>query len=402
MIRTIFHISWLNLRHDRVALVLTFVLPLVFFSIFSTVFGAMDEDRLRPIATILVVEDEHEVSARLADLLRVEPGLEIHELPTIGPGSEPTQREAAHHRVATGNAAIAIVIPSGFGERLSEGSDAAELGSAEIELLSDRSNPIAAGVVTGLVQAAALRLGADTVAAEGIDGVLAPQADRDPGTGPLAIRVVDVLGGGQKRPSVAFFAAGIGVMFLLFAASGRSAILIEERENGVLERLLAAGVSLTNLLLGRWLFLCVLGSAQLTVMFVWAWLAFGLELWTPRRLAGFLVMTLASAAVAAAFGLALSSACRSRAQLNGASAVVILILSALGGSMFPRFLMPESLETLGRLTFNAWAVDGFQRVFWYDARPIQLWPQVLVLLGFCIAFLLAARWLACGWRRVRA
>ena len=33
---------------------------------------------------------------------------------------------------------------------------------------------------------------------------------------------------------------GIGVMFLMFAVSGRSAILIEERENGVLSRMLAS------------------------------------------------------------------------------------------------------------------------------------------------------------------
>ncbi|MEM7585606.1 MAG: ABC transporter permease [Acidobacteriota bacterium] len=401
MIATLVHVSWLNLRHDRVALVLTFVLPLVFFSIFSLVFGAMDHERLRPIATVLAVEDDHPVSTQLADLLREDPGLAIQELE----GADGA-REEARLRVAAGRAAIAIVLPPGFGESLAEGAetnDGAGGGASgvAIELLSDRSNPVAAGVASGLVQAAALRLGADTVAAEGIDGVLAPQDERS-AAGPLAVEVVDVLGGDNKKPSVAFFAAGIGVMFLLFAAAGRSAILIEEREHGVLERLMAARVSPTHLLLSRWLFLGLLGVTQLTVMFVWAWLAFGLELWTPRRLAGFAVMAVASAAVAAAFGLALASACRSRAQLHGVASVSILILSALGGSMFPSFLMPEHLEAIGRLTFNAWAVDGFQQVFWYEAGVHQLWPQVAVLLGFSVAFLAAARWFASGWRGLQA
>ena len=77
-----------------------------------------------------------------------------------------------------------------------------------------------------------------------------------------------------------------------------------------------------------------------------------------------------------------------------------LVLSALGGSMFPSFLMPERLQEIGRLTFNAWAVDGYQAVFWYEAGVAQLAPQVGVLLGFCLAFLAAARGLARRWQVV--
>ena len=39
MIRTLLGIHWLNLRRDFVALGLTFVLPIVFFSIFAVIFG---------------------------------------------------------------------------------------------------------------------------------------------------------------------------------------------------------------------------------------------------------------------------------------------------------------------------------------------------------------------------
>ena len=55
------------------------------------------------------------------------------------------------------------------------------------------------------------------------------------------------------------------------------------------------------------------------------------------------------------FGLVLATACRSRAQLSGVSTIVILSMSALGGSMFPRFMMSETLQRVGLVTFNAWA-----------------------------------------------
>ena len=54
-------------------------------------------------------------------------------------------------------------------------------------------------------------------------------------------------------------------------------------------------------------------------------------------------------------------------------------MSALGGSMFPRFLMSETMQKVGLLTFNAWALDGYLKVFWRNAPLWQLWPQVLVL-----------------------
>jgi ABC-2 type transport system permease protein len=74
-------------------------------------------------------------------------------------------------------------------------------------------------------------------------------------------------------------------------------------------------------------------------------------------------------------------------------------MSALGGSMFPRFLMSETMQKVGLATFNAWALDGYLKVFWRDAPIWQLWPQVSVLLGLTIVFLAAARYFARRWER---
>jgi ABC-2 type transport system permease protein len=72
-------------------------------------------------------------------------------------------------------------------------------------------------------------------------------------------------------------------------------------------------------------------------------------------------------------------------------------MSALGGSMFPRFLMSESMQKVGLLTFNAWALDGYLKVFWRNAPLWQLWPQVLVLSTLTMVFLATARVLARRW-----
>jgi len=75
----------------------------------------------------------------------------------------------------------------------------------------------------------------------------------------------------------------------------------------------------------------------------------------------------------------LASACKTRAQLGALSTLVILIMSSVGGSMFPRFLMPKRCKRQ-TADINAWAIDGFTKVFWRDEPLTHLWPQVAVLL----------------------
>ena len=85
----------------------------------------------------------------------------------------------------------------------------------------------------------------------------------------------------------------------------------------------------------------------------------------------------------------LATLARTRAQLSGMSTIMILTMSSLGGSMFPRFLMSETMQKIGLLTFNAWALDGYLKVFWRNAPVWQLWPQVLRA---------ARRWRWSSWR----
>jgi ABC-2 type transport system permease protein len=217
--------------------------------------------------------------------------------------------------------------------------------------------------------------------------------------GPMGVpvEVVDVMRTDNRRGSlISFYAAGIGVMFLLFSSvGGAGGALLEEAETGTLERLLSTNVGMTGLLIGKWIFLALVGCLQLSVMFLWGRLVFGLPLFS--HLPGFVVMTVATAGAAAALGLVLATLARSRAQLSGFSTILILTMSALGGSMFPRFLMSETMQRFGLLTFNAWALDGYLKVFWRQAAVWELWPQVLVLLGLTVAFLAAARSLARRW-----
>jgi ABC-2 type transport system permease protein len=216
----------------------------------------------------------------------------------------------------------------------------------------------------------------------------------------VRVKTVDVLGASKTDSVVAFYAGGMAVMFLLFNAAGPGGggALLEEVESGTLERLLSSNAGMGTVLAGKWLFVTLMGIFQTAVMFVFGAFAFGLELF--EHLAGCTVMTLFTAAAAGGFGLMLAALCRSRQQLNGLSTILILTQSALGGSMFPRFLMSETLQDVGRYTFNAWALDGYTKVLWRDAPVSALVPELTVLAGLTVLFLAAARVLARRWEAI--
>ena len=65
--------------------------------------------------------------------------------------------------------------------------------------------------------------------------------------------------------------------------------------------------------------------------------------------------------------------------------------------MFPRFLMSDTMQRFGLLTFNAWAIDGYTKVFWREAALMELWPQVGVLVALSFVFMATARMLARRW-----
>jgi ABC-2 type transport system permease protein len=244
-------------------------------------------------------------------------------------------------------------------------------------------------MVGGLLQRAALRAAA---AGGGIMGMPAGNPDE---MMPLRFEQRAVLGEKRESPMVAFYAAGIAVMFIMFSAAGAGGALIEETESGTLERVLTSGLGMTGLLTGKWIYLTTLACAQVTVMFVWGMLVFKLPL--LQHLPGFVVMTVCTSAAAAAFGLVLATLSRTRQQLSGLANLLVLSLNALGGSMFPRFLMSDAMQRASLIGFNAWALDGYLKVFWREAPLSALAPQLGALIGFTALFLLLARRLARRW-----
>ena len=422
MISPIVHTSMASLQRDRGALALGFVLPIAFFSIFAVIFGGR-RDATPKVHMIVVDEDRSRASQRLVAGLKNEGSLTVDTRPQPKAKVEQPEYTAATAEAAVreGVAPIAVIVPPGFGAHPIAFGPATD--RVPIQVLRDPSDMVAPQMAAGLLQKVAMTSMPDLLAEHGaqyvdkFSGGLTPEqrknldqnlgrlraeqdqrssaTDSQDGDGMVAIAVRDVVGQQKKNPMVSFYAAAIGVMFLLFTASGAAGSLLDEAESGTLDRVLSSRVTMTMLLAGKLTYNTLLAFSQLVVMFVWAWLVFRLDFLS--HIPGFVVMGLCTAFAVGAFGMLLASICRTRAQLGALSTLVILIMSSIGGSMFPRFLMPPAMQKAGLLTINAWAIDGFTKIFWRDEPVSHLWPQVAVLLMAGSVLFLVARRLARRW-----
>src|SRR6202789_555789 len=423
--------AFASLRRDRAALALAFILPIGFFTIFAIIFGSM-HDTVPRVNTIIVDHDNSEVSKSLINALLHEDSLRVSTHPEASkaqPSPPDYTAQSAEAAVQAGDVSVALIIPQGWGANpVSFGGSSQNQNTPKIQLLNDSSDAIAPQVVSGMLQKAAMTSLPATMAEMGQKytekyvGTLTPaqqkqwndnlaylkklQQDRTQNAasstntntsnsssgfnGIIGVQTRSVVGESQNKPMISYYAAAVGVMFLLFTASNSAGALLDEADSGTLDRVLSSRIGMTTLLAGKLTYNTLLAFTQLAAMFVFGWAVFHLDLWT--HIPGFLVMGLSTAFAIAAFGMLLASLAKPRAQLGAISTLLILTMSSIGGSMFPRYLMSDAMQKAGQFTLNSWAIDGFTKVFWRDQPVTALWPQVAVLLGVgAVLFLLARR-----------
>src|SRR5262249_2198031 len=148
-------VAWnrfLNLKHDRAAFVLAFVVPIVFFSVFALIFGGT-RSATRRVGLILVDEDSSENSRRFAAALAAEKGLDVESSRAVAssPDSVPYDRDSALAAVRGGKVSVALVIPKGFGAAPLDFGNPAEK-KPRLILYADTADPVAPQLVSGVLQ----------------------------------------------------------------------------------------------------------------------------------------------------------------------------------------------------------------------------------------------------------
>ena len=186
----------------------------------------------------------------------------------------------------------------------------------------------------------------------------------------------------QSVPAYTIF----GVFFIVLTlASG----FIQEKREGTFQRLLAAPLSKTALLLGKLFPYYLVNLIQIALMFAVGVILFGIKL---GNLPAMIIISLALAAAANGLGLLVAAFGKTEAQVNGFSVLLAITLSALGGMMVPAFMMPDAMKTFSLFTPHAWALAGYHDILIRGLGVKEVLMEVEALLGFACLFFVLALW----------
>jgi ABC-2 type transport system permease protein len=207
------------------------------------------------------------------------------------------------------------------------------------------------------------------------------------------------LGGGAVDYRVFMF-PGILAMTVLFTSVFSAISVVWDREFGFLKEVMVAPVTRTSVAIGKVLGGSTVAMLQGTILLLLAPLI-GISVAFSQVILVMLLMLLL-AAMMSAFGILLAARQKTMEGFQMIMNFLLMPMLFISGAFFPLTDVPGWLEFLARLNPVTYGVDAIRQVMLAGTAPdaaleaISLNPlgvDVLVMIGFLVAFLVPAVWL---------
>lgn len=374
---TVLFIAANNLRRlvrERSNLFFVFALPLLLILVLGLTLGN-DAPRIGVHTEDVISADAQELIDRLE---RVD-GIEVVRFDRFGEANDELQRE---------DITALVVIPAGHDEaiaagnqteleyRVIPGSGGFEVQSLVQAVVADHNAMLRAGRVlsdqTGLPAGEAATQVARTE--EALTQVEVTTVDTD------GERYVDA-------DAIGFVAAQELLLFVFLIGIVAASALIQSRQLGVTQRMLATPASTFQVVVGEALGRYAIAILQGAFIVGSTALMFGLD-WGSWTATAAIVASFSLVATAAALFVGAVVSNESQSLAVGLS--LGLAMAALGGCMVPFEVFPGWLETLAHVTPHAWAIDAFAEVIQRGGGIGQIGLELGVLVLYGGALLSAA------------
>ncbi|HKI83211.1 MAG TPA: ABC transporter permease, partial [Candidatus Krumholzibacteria bacterium] len=187
----------------------------------------------------------------------------------------------------------------------------------------------------------------------------------------------------ENAPSYSIFAYVLvmtTVMAVLFVAVRSIGDLFEESKSGMLRRQLSSPLPLAGIVGAKLFFGVVLGVGVTAILAVAGLLMRWID--TPVDLLASVLLTLAFSAAACGILALIFALTRNEKQSGILSWLVIMGMSAVGGSLIPVEAMPAAMRSASHFTVNYWVIDGYKAILFDGAKTAGILNDLLILLVF--------------------
>jgi ABC-2 type transport system permease protein len=354
-----------------------FVLPMLIILLLGAAFGGSSKARIGVLGG-----KRGALAQQLVAALRDRPSTDLKVYTSTG---------ALERAVARGDVDAGLVLPSDLDARLRAGT------SVTLEYFA-RPNSVAQQI-RATVQSVAAEQGRTLAAAQIVQrqlkgtftAALARAQAAASATPRVGVRLTAPDGSAYTNPA-GRFDSGASTQLLLFiflnSLSG-AAWLIETRRLGIGRRILSTPTSTGTLVLGELLGRLAIALLQALIIVLGATLCFGVNWGNPL---GTAAVVLSFCLVGTGAAVLLGSIFSSEQQAAPVALLLGLGLAALGGSMVPLEVFPNTARAIAHITPHAWANDAFSKLLKHGADLVTVLPQVGVLLAFAAVIMSAAVW----------
>ena len=299
--------------------------------------------------------------------------------------------EEAKSRVESGVTQGIIEIPAGFEQSIRNGNPVNVVFRSNTDSLQPnayaQSVQAAAGRIGGAAVAAQLgELAYQSTDAEGDSSafqaevyeqavedwtVVSGVVDYRLSANPEEEATSNITGFGQSVP-------GMGSMYVMFTVLAGTVLLLQERRQWTLQRMVMMPLSRAQILGGKMLARFLTGMLQYGVAFGFGALL-GVDFGSDLLALVLLMMAFSAAMTAIAFLLA--TFVKTDMQASGISTFFSLTTAPLGGAWWPLEIVPAFMQTLAFLTPIGWVMDGFGKLIFYGGTLSDVVLNIVVLFG---------------------
>jgi ABC-2 type transport system permease protein len=360
---------------DRAALTFMLIAPFLLTIGMGFVTGRFSggSSGLSDIPVIIVNLDNEQLGDALAGVFSSK---ELADLMEPTASSDP---DAARRLIDEDQASAAVIIPEGFTQSIipTEGTtfdeNYVQPEPVKIEVYTNPSRPTSSGVVKAIVDEFVSRVeegrtsGMTSILQLAVSGFITSENAEteaqnifqnmdESETTAITLKMNTQGAESLEFDILAYMAPAMALLFLMYTVSYGGRSILQERSQGTLPRLLISPTSNAQVLGGKVLGIFLTGVAQVGILILASTLFFRVQWGDPF---GVVALILAAVLGATGWGMLITALARSPGQVATVGSALMLIFGILGGSFVQLDQMPPYLQTISKITPNAWGLDGF-------------------------------------------